>query len=78
MMDALLGRRPLRYHFTVVPRAVEGVPDGVGAVSVVWERGSKVAFTEPAAVDARTHSAAFREAMRQVCVCVRSLFALPL
>lgn len=55
-----------RYHFELVPTRVDGVPPGVDAVAVLWERGAHMCVTEPAAVDPRTRSAAFHEVMRMV------------
>ncbi|KIY96702.1 hypothetical protein MNEG_11258 [Monoraphidium neglectum] len=63
--QSVLGRTPLRYQFEVIPHAVEGIPDGVEAVSLVWEKGSKLCFTDPAPVDPATRTATFKEVMRQ-------------
>jgi hypothetical protein len=41
------------------------VPDGVTAVAVHWEKGSKVSYTEPAHVDP-DGTAVFAQVMRRV------------
>ncbi|KAI8466383.1 MAG: hypothetical protein J3K34DRAFT_63585 [Monoraphidium minutum] len=66
-----LGRTPLRYQFEVVPHGVDGVPAGVEAVSIVWEKGSKICYTCPAPVDPATRAARFHEVMRQTATLYR-------
>lgn len=44
-----------------------GLPPGSGMVSVVWEKGSKLSYTDPAPVDEGDNSSArFSQVMRQV------------
>lgn len=65
MQQAVLGRTAHRYTFEVVPEAVDGLPDGIYAVSVMWEKGSKVCYTDPAPVDPVRRRATFHEVMKQ-------------
>jgi hypothetical protein len=43
------------------------LPSGVTVVSLLWEKGSKVSYTDPADVSPQDHTAAFAQVMRQVC-----------
>jgi hypothetical protein len=62
----MLGRASLKLDYELIPHAVEGVPEGVEAVSVVWVKGARLCVTEPAPVNPYTRTATFREVMRQV------------
>jgi hypothetical protein len=45
--------------------AADGLPPSVEAVSVVWEKGAKLSYTDPCAVDSHGQ-ARFSQIMRQV------------
>lgn len=60
-----MGQRGVRYQFEVLPQAVEGLPPGVGAACIVWERGSRLTITRAAPVD-ECGSVVFSEIIRQV------------
>jgi len=45
--------------------AADGLPSSAEAVSVVWEKGAKLSYTDPSAVDAHGQ-ARFSQIMRQV------------
>ncbi|GBF97965.1 hypothetical protein Rsub_10638 [Raphidocelis subcapitata] len=64
-MSPMPGARGTRYYFELLPHAVEGVPEGVRQVSVVMERGAKLAYTEPARVDAATGRAMLHVIIRR-------------
>eukprot|EP00775_Hariotina_reticulata_P009941 gene9941-10096_t len=60
----LLGRQPLRFTFEVIPQSVDGLPSSAETVSVVWEKGAKLSYTDPSPVNA-DGQAHFSQVMRQ-------------
>ncbi|GBF98922.1 hypothetical protein Rsub_11714 [Raphidocelis subcapitata] len=67
-LAALRGRRAFKYEVTLIPFFASELPDaeGLGRLSLVWQRGGKVFATEPAPVNAHTRACFWSEHLRQV------------